>query len=98
MQNQIKETKLPQNVQLMIYSFLTIEELIKTISLLSKEQREFLVTQANLKQQRKININFKEENFFYLQSLRYLAQLCSSFDIYIFKFEMIDIFPFRMLV
>ena len=81
MQNQIKETKLPQNVQSMIYSFLTIEELFKTISLLSKEQREFLVTQANLKQQRKININFKEENFFYLQSLRYLAQLCSSFDI-----------------
>ena len=66
MQNQIEETKLPQNVQSMIYSFLTLKELIKTISLLNKGQREFLVTQANLKQERKINIKFKDENFFEL--------------------------------
>ena len=37
-------------------------------------------------------------NFFYPQSLRYLAQLFSSFEIYIEKFEKIDILPFRMLI
>ena len=88
--------QIPQNLISKFYSYLTFEELFKKIFLLNKEQKKFLITDAKLDQDRELIIYFDQE-YIYYDSLIYLLELCSSFDIHIIKFDMKNLWAFKLL-
>ena len=94
----IKQMIITQNVISLIFSYMTLMELDSKIAKLNKEIREFLINkEAKLNSKRILKILFNNQSLLDYKQLKYLLQLCSSFDIWVNKFEKIDLFIFQML-
>ena len=84
----------------MIYSFLTIMDLMNKISRLNKEEKEFLVSkECVLDQKRILRIKFENGNDkYYFSQLKYYIKLATGVQMQIKRFNTIDRFIFEYIL
>lgn len=73
-----KKEYIPKGLRALIYSYLPFDHLIKSISKLSKTDRDMLVKSDILDQPRSLKITFRDEYIMYISSLKYMMKLLIS--------------------
>ena len=67
--------RVPVNIRALIYSFLPFNDLINTISKLSKQERDLIITSEILDQPRSLKITFRDDFIYDITSLKYMMKL-----------------------
>jgi hypothetical protein len=75
---QIKHRRLPQGIRILVYSFLPFGDLISSISKLSKQERQALITSEILDQPRSLKITFRDDLIYDINSLKFMMKLLTT--------------------
>jgi hypothetical protein len=78
MKKSSKKDYFPKGLRALIYSYMPFDYLIRSISKLSKTDREMLITSDILDQPRSLKITFRDEYIMYISSLKYVMKLLIS--------------------